>query len=216
MTTADIIQLTPSSRLRVDYDEDASNPREDGDAWITGVVNVHTSRRSGAVPEVHYNEPGLAHAHERAPYLPNGRGGAKVSIPEFVTRWARIFHDLTVEWDRDLGAYWFISKEGLEAAGLEQLGEDEARDIITQEKLAYDAWVRGDVYRVELERRVGYIRADRIDADFFDRADFEPDISIWEGDGESLSGCYLDDEYSAQAVAAEHFTLTEAELEACK
>ena len=72
---------------------------------------------------------------------------------------------------------------------------------MTESDETYGRWASGEVFTVTLERSKVYT------------ADDGDTVTIWSY-VESLGGCYLDDNYTAQVVAREHFTLTEDEAAA--
>lgn len=75
---------------------------------------------------------------------------------------------------------------------------------------ALEAYFRGDVYCVELQRAVRYIRAAEDGT-----VNPEGSITEWET-SDALGGCYLDQKYTAANVALDIFALTEAETAALK
>lgn len=70
-------------------------------------------------------------------------------------------------------------------------------DHVTDDDPAVIAWRHGDVYGVAVERLIEYVRVDT-----------GATMSQWE-ETDSLWGCYLDDTYTARAVAAEYFDMPE-------
>lgn len=72
---------------------------------------------------------------------------------------------------------------------------------MTEKDYPYQQWAAGEVYGVSLERAEMYVHPTK------------PPIIDWEC-VDSLWGNYLDESYTAQTVAREHFTLTDDELEA--
>jgi hypothetical protein len=202
-------QLTETSRLRVEYDTDATNPREDYAA--TGALTVAGPRNTIDVLPA-YEFPGnLDAAHgllfhfnrsqRVASYNPGG---------DQVIRWARIFYDITLVWDQELGTYWWTNPAFMAenhptlTAGTPEYVAME-REVIESDLTTYKTWANGDVYGVILERSIEWLKLDGSEGK---RTDWEQEDSLW--------GCYLDDEYTAKQVAAEHFELTDDELAACK
>jgi hypothetical protein len=188
-------QLTETSRLRVKYDTDASNPRDDG-YMVTGALTVSGPRNEIDVLTV-YGFPGdLEHAHNLL------EGDA--------VRWARVFHDITLVWDQARGTYWWADPEQMKSNWPElTVGSDEyvakEREVIESEQWTYSTWCDGDVYGVILERAVEWRRVSDEGAS---RMEWEEADALW--------GCYLGEKYTAKQVAAESFDLTEDELAACK
>jgi hypothetical protein len=198
-----IIQIDADIRLRVEQDADASNPRGD-DGWdmMTGFVNIpeRGDSRYSDVPAVHEDPTGrVLDAWERivvrrecnncawAPHKPS-----LGPDPEHVVRWARIFHVLTLEWDAEHGGFWFVSPSHNDADP-----SNDAIEIIKAERSVYETWAKGEVYGVVLERRVEWKPVSETDQPRGIKTTWEDDESIW--------GCYLDDTYTAESVAKEHW-----------
>lgn len=222
---SDIITITETARLVVEQDADAQCPRGDMH-MLTGFVEIpgRGDSRRNSVPEVHEETFGLANAYFRfddySVYVPDandGRGGTRYPFlqreEEITARWAKIFHGQHIEYDSEHGGFWFVQLDGtdmftenwpdLVLGTPEHLAKQ--AEIIEQEREVYRQWADGEVYGVILERQHGYTRDD------------DPSIGFnsWDEE-ESLSGCYLDDEYTAQQVALEHFDLTDDETNALK
>jgi hypothetical protein len=200
----DTIEISDEFRIAVYPDTDAENPRKDWDTWITTFVAESTGRRGNrdAAPAVHADELDVERADAHFTDRPiHGRRGQPVE--EIVARWARIFHDRVVEWDYDRRGYWYVTAAGAEQVGVDwpMTIEDQAKQI-TAERHTYEQWANGEVYQVDLEQKAHYVRVDKNDEPVFLADDLR--IERWEYvDG--LGGCYLDDEYTALAVAVEHF-----------
>lgn len=69
---------------------------------------------------------------------------------------------------------------------------------VTEGDDIHTAWADGEVYGVILERAKVYTAEDG------------STLTNWE-DSDSLWGCYLSDDYTAQTVALEHFELNDSE-----
>lgn len=178
-----------------------------------------------------YHDPS---AHE-------GRGGWRYPLAgseeEMVVRWARIFHGLHLEHDFEHGGFWFVA--GADAAtyvtevdaysrclfhdnwpdiepGSPESLEKQA-EVIEQERETYRQWADGEVYGVILERATAMAPVVRNEAaGVWDlRTPLTDDeIELSWNEEESIWDSYLDDDYTAKAVALEHFELTDQEKEA--
>jgi hypothetical protein len=224
---SETIQLTETSRLRVVVDEGAHNPRDD--YQMTGFVKIpgRGDSRLIDVLAVHDDTIGIAEAHDRVPgsvsttqyRTEEPRAGVPYRYPidpdENVCRWARIFHDMHVEYDSEHGGYWFVDPQQMREnwpgpdypEGRSKV-EQEA-EVIRQEQEVYRQWADGEVYGVILERAVTWakLNADgQLDeaAEYETREEWEHVASLW--------GCYLDDDYTPQVVAVEYFDLTDEEM----
>jgi hypothetical protein len=195
----DIIQLTETSRLGVEVDEDAVNPRTEGDVWLTGFVKVGGRGDSRLIDvEPVHSWPELDDAIERL-----------LNIEEEVPRWAAIFHGMHVEYDAQHGGFWFVDPAALAEnwpTGEYPDGKTKAeweRELIAREQETYRQWADGEVYGVILQRQETWCRL--LDDGTADRLDTRDE---W-ADVESIWGCYLDDGYTAQQVADDYFDLTD-------
>jgi hypothetical protein len=250
---SEIIQINETARLKVVADEGPECPR---DTWymMTGFVKIahRGDSRLMDVPAVWVDPIGIAEAHDRFDSVwdrsPEGlwdRTGAP-DPEELVIRWARIFHDMHVEYDAEHGGYWFVDPEQLEenfsaspsgrrrqildnpiafASGWRFTARyyfswgkslEIQAQVIEQERKTYRQWANGEVYGVILQRAVTYatFEVTRTE-DGFEMDD--PGAAVLSDDWEqpdtdsSIWGCYLDDEYTPQVVALEHFDLTDEE-----
>lgn len=228
---SEIIQLTDTARLRIETDTDARNPREDMDV-STGFAKIEgrgDSRRIDVVA-VHPDRFGLADAHDRMDagryayrptiFAPDGtKGGwvvekiSRTPVDTRVRRWARIYRGVHVEYDSEHGGYWFVDEDAYWGSmtpeqGRRPLSLEEQEKVITGERKTYEAWAESEVYGVILEREVTWARLDENGEQVFLT---EPNtLRTWE-EVESVWGCYLNDEYTAQTVAVEHFDMTDEE-----
>lgn len=228
---SEIIQLTDTARLRIETDTDARNPREDMD-MSTGFVKIEgrgDSRRIDVVA-VHPDRFGLAEAHDRmdegrhgwraTTTMPSGRKAGwrletfgRVSVEDRVARWARIFRGVHVEYDAEHGGYWFVDEDAYwgemtPEQGRKPLSLEKQEKVITGERKTYEAWAESEVYGVILEREVTWARLDENGEQVFLT---EPNtMRTWE-EVDSIWGCYLNDEYTAQTVAIETFEMTDEE-----
>lgn len=234
----DFVYIDENHRLGYGYDESAENPREDWD-MMTGFVTIETRRPHYIdVTAVHDDPTGrIAEAHEHFEgaawyYPPESRSSAVrkrfYPAPEEITvRWARIFHNLHIEWDGEYRGYWFVDPDAFAANwtpgpdGLIQrwdypngvptpmeLETVEAvqKEVIKGERATYRAWAEGEVYYVYAEtRRFEHV----VVADGAGRTLREYDRDDWETT-DSLHGIYQDGygetfEDMVQSVAKENF-----------
>lgn len=212
---SDIIQLTDTARLSVEQDIDAINPRKDWD-MATGFVKVpgKGDSRLADVPAVHDDTARLLEAYDTFYY---GGGVPRFTdlmyrkqerAIEFVIRYARVFHGLHVEYDHEHGGFWFVSPTEIAintklGGGWDKL--ERQAEIIEGERETYRQWAEGEVCGVLLERAATWARLDDSGRPITltEREEWEVVESIW--------GCYLDDEYTPQIVADEHFDLSDEE-----
>lgn len=228
---SETIQLTDTARLLVEMDESPENPRAD---WFmaTGFVNIDSlgdSRRAD-VPAVH-EWPELADAHERMDagryayrptiVAPDGKKGgwivekiSRTPVDTRVRRWAQVYRGKHVEYDPEHGGYWFVDEaflaenwpDGKYPDGATK-AEWEAK-IIAGERSTYESWAEGEVYVVVLERRKKWVEVTPGGVIIGGSQ-----METWE-QAEAIGGCYLDDEYTAQHVALEHWELSDEETAA--
>ena len=211
------IQINDTLRIRVEQDQDASNPRTDWDTWLTGFVKmpgVGDSRYIDVAPVYDFPGDRLVDAAERLEGSHYQRGWS-----DSVQRWAHIFHGITVVYDHTHGGYWFVNPDLLAenftaiattpTTTLYQYGDDVLtkpeleRKVIEQEQKTYEQWAEGEVYGVILERAAPWEKTYVNGGDTVEGVDWVEVGSLW--------GCYLDDTYTAQEVAKE---LDDSELDA--
>ena len=208
---SEIIELTENSQLRVEQDSDVGCPRLEMDV-ATGFVKIagRGDSRLMDVPAVHYDDIPIELAHSGLATFLN-KYGQRDNDEGRVERWARIFHDRVIEYDAEHGGYWFVPERLLKEA-FPRLGDDREdwlstqRLIIENERATYKQWADGDVSGVILERKI----IERVETKHWDGEVTETEREDWEH-VDSLWGCYLDDDYTAERVALEHFDLTDAE-----
>lgn len=226
--TIETIELTETARLRIVSDLDPTNPRKDWD-MLTGFVKIDGRGDSRLIDvEPVHDEP-----------IPIAEAQSRIERESDVERWARIFHGLHIEYDSEHGGYWFVDPsafhqnfpavpgggkvarirparvDGIFQANVYETYEQDAlecqAEVIEAERETYRQWADGEVYGVILERLALWAKLS------------DDGSSVLQGDGtvreeweevESLWGCYLDDDYTAQVVAAEHFTLSDEETAA--
>ena len=220
--TIETIELTETSRLRVEVDQDTTNPRKDWD-MLTGFVKIEGrgDSRLADVEPVHDAPIDIRHAYHEF----FGKPALYTDIlwrqharsQELVVRWARAFHGLHVEYDDEHGGYWFVDRASW-AAGWDAPADgftlERQAEIISSERETYRQWAEGEVYGVVLERRVTYVRVIDSDSDTLPTdVDWNETRDEWD-EVESIWGCYLDDSYTAQVVADEYFPLTSEERDA--
>lgn len=224
----EIIQLTENARLLVEVDQSPENPRAD---WFmaTGFVDIPDAGDTRNIPVLAlYEWPELADAHDRMDagryayrptiVAPDGtKGGwivekiSRTPIEDRVARWARIYHGKHVEYDSLHGGYWFVDEafltenwpDGKYPDGATK-AEWEAK-IIAGERSTYESWADGEVYVVVLERRKKWVEV-TTGGVIVGGSQME----TWE-QAEAIGGCYLDDDYTAQHVANEHWELSDEE-----
>lgn len=200
--TVDTIDLTPTSRIRVEYDQSPENPRGEWH-FITMFVNA-AGFYSSRWEEVDSNldadlGDGIAHADDRLYDLGRSKWSRSHGAGEnAVIRWARIFHDTTLVYN-DGGqyhrGYWFVPREQMLAnwpdlvPGTEEYVAKE-REIIEQDERVYLAYVGGEVYVVMLERLVTWEPvAPGLDTAFLGT---NPTINTWV-EVEAMHGIYTGD-----------------------
>lgn len=217
--TVETIDLDNRHRIVVEYDQDASCPRLDYAS--TGFVNVEFDpwRRSGGfneIPEVHDDPTGrIAEAHDKL--FDHGYGRTVAWYDEgrehAMVRWARIFHDLTIVYENGVEhheGYWFADPKEMREnwpenlVGTEKYREQE-RAVIDQEHETYRQWAAGEVYTVSLEEWVE-LTGSLVEGSIINQ---ERWVEI-----DSLSGCYLDDSYTAQNVVEQQFDTRSLSTEA--
>jgi hypothetical protein len=206
----DTIQIDDNTRLKVEYDEDAECPRGD---WhmLTGFVSLPHRGDSCRmdVPAVYDDDYRLWEAWSTQS---NWR-----TEEEFVIRYARIFHNLVVEYDSAHGGFWFCAgiehtvhnldvSHGMFAANWPELvvGSPEhfakQAEVVAGERKVYEQWVCGEVYGITLERRAEavtkYTRADET---------YWQEESVYWEPVESLWGIFLDYTYTAEVAARENW-----------
>ena len=235
--TVETIELTDTARIVVEYDQGTENPR----TWaepLTGALTVDGQRNRIATEPIHSFPGDLESANNRlvswratkgmhrgshgsAPRLIDGRdkwprsdSAYAVSDDALVTRWARIFHSITLDYAD--GTFWWADPSEMAAnwpelvQGTPEYVERE-KLVIKGDQAEYWAWAEGEVYDVCLQRSEGYAKISNIDAEWIDAlGSNDPDLVVWEL-VEALGGNYLTREYTAQQVAGEHFDLTPAE-----
>jgi hypothetical protein len=214
---SEIIELTETARLLVEQDADAENPRKDWD-MATGFVKIgdRGDSRLARVPAVHRFDR-LSEAYYRlldtaGIYFTDVLFRAYVRAEAQTARWARIFYGLHVEYDHEHGGFWFVAPEQIKVNnehGGDWSSLEKQAEVIASEQKTYRQWAEGEVYTVVLERVAT-----------FEKVTHHSDGTLEQVAGsewevvESIGGCYLDDDYTAQVVASEYFNLTTEETEA--
>lgn len=194
------IPITDNYRLLVEYDSDVENPRLNWD-HLTGFVTVGRHDYLAVAP-VHDDTAQISRAHTLF-----DSGICHVDTHEVVSRWARIFHNMHVEYDYRYRGYWFVDPAGLNANWPELTGEESFQkqaEVIEQERETYRQWAEGEVFGVMLEKRTLWGKLS------------DDGSTLLQGDGtttetwetvDSLWGNYLGDSYTAEQVALEHFNM---------
>lgn len=180
-------------RLNVEQDKDSGNPRLEWEN-MTGFIRTRGNWRFTDVPPVHDDKIRLDVA-------------AETLDKDDVVRWAKIFHNMHVEYDSYYGGFWFVDMdefrgnwpnlEGAEALARQAL-------VIKSDQEAYNQWASGDVYGVILEKLTlwGRLSDDGGELEQGDgtvRETWEPVESVW--------GCYLNEDYTPEQVAVENFSM---------
>jgi hypothetical protein len=185
--TIETIMLGESTRLRVEQDMDAVNPREDAH-MMTGFFKIDGAgdSRMSDVTAVHEPPMNIDKAFSHFRYWMYDRAFVPftdISYRRFdravllTERWARIFHGLALEWDHEHGGFWFVAGADAATSATEvdaasralfhdnwpdlQHGTDEHLSqqikVIGQEQETYRQWAEGEVYGVILERKQRYV-----------------------------------------------------------
>lgn len=212
---AEIIQLTTTSRLVVEQDSDAEAPRGGDFGALTGFVKLgeYGDSRRISPPAVHAPPFDFATLYyklvNRRPFQPHTdiMYRHRAQDRALVERWARICCGLEIVFDHDYGGWWFRAYDADESGD-----RTDQLEAIAADRALYETWASGDVWQVMLQRLQTYVRVQDAESDtdnVSDVVDFNDQIEIWKDvDGGALAGCYLDEEYTAQKVALEHFPLT--------
>lgn len=240
------IEVDENHRLGWGYDEGAGSdcPRD----WDTpvGFVTIKSRPMYIDVAPVHDDPTGrIAEAHERFDEIgypkwdPNkGYQRRRPYFPEaeeITERWARIFYDLTIEYDSEYQGYWFVdpdemkanwdiaedgtvpiyeqnrNEDGSYASGMHEVGRESAVTLqkrqIEAERKQYTAWAQGNVFYVFGQKRLlTHTEVTLPDGTKVREVDGED----WETE-DSLGGIYADDfdgwltEKEVLAVAKENF-----------
>lgn len=180
----EIYDVTPNLRVRLQYDENPSNPRTEYAA--TGALTVNGSRNE--VTPV-YDFPGDLH-----------RAVDSLMTTARIARWARIFHDVTI--DVLEGTIWWTDPDFMRenhptlAPGSTEYVALE-RHVIDLDQKIYLRWAAGYVYGVIVERRQVYTKT-------VDGVITNPDhtLTVWEEE-DAIWGVYFNDDYptSTEALA---------------
>lgn len=200
-----------------------------GDSSLIDVEPVHTDPTSGiAAAFEHFGEAGYVYVGQGKGY--NGgpyQHRTWIDAERLTVRWARAFYGLLLEYDSEHGGFWFVDPEQMEANfpaigdgtvqrfrrqegapinTYEQYVQDffeASAEVIKSERETYRQWANGEVYGVIFERRATYVRVIDSDSDTLPSdVDWNETRETWE-QVESLWGCYLDSDYTAQMVALE-------------
>lgn len=228
-TIIETITLTPTSRLVVIADTDATCPRGD---WhmLTGFVKLgdEGDSRRGDVPPVHDDPIGIESAYNRFDeggwkFIPNFADREHPQRPyerthfvseyEITERWARIFHGLHLEHDSEHGGFWFVALDGpdlfadnwpdLVIGTPEHLAKQ--AEVIKQERQTYRQWADGEAVGVVLERYISWVREDDPSTR---REEWDEQDAVWNN--------YLGPECTAQQLALDLFALEEDEVAALR
>lgn len=217
----EVIPLTATSRLVVEPDTDAEPPR--GGDWgaLCGFVDIEELGDSRRVPPaaVHEAPAPVARIFRHLRFRKGVPAHTDViyrqreQAIEQTIRAARILTGLEFVWDDTYGGFWFRAYDGDESGD-----RTDQLEAIAAERAVYEQWASGDVSVVRLERLETYVHVTDSGSDVIpDDVDWGWTREFWEEvDGGALAGCYLDDEYTAQAVALEHFPLTADERAAAE
>lgn len=198
MNPVDIIQVDDDTRVAVYPDPDAENPR----SWQEG-ISVHALRRKGG-----YNAPD-AGTNSHGAALDEILDGASSSQVEGAIalhfQRANLPHRITAS---EAGEFvWYLEPETV-AENLALAPLWNGLDLLDGVIAEYEQWANGEVYIVAVEKRTRWARLDQNgEPVFIADADIIPiTLTTWE-EVELIGGCYLDDDYTARQVAAEHFDI---------
>jgi hypothetical protein len=191
----EFIDITKSSRLKIEADPVPLNPRMD--ECVTGCWTPQTAWYPYIDgPYEKFQFPGnLELAHERA---------RNTSDPEGTMRrwaWAN-FHILVERHER---SYWFCDQAMFETMIGGEFSKELQHDIIAADVYAYQRYERGEAQIVSLQRKATFKRVGKRVA--YNDIDL---LELWE-DVSSIGDTYLDD-YSAAQCALDHFPLDKKEL----
>lgn len=213
---AEIIQLTKTSRLSVVQDDVTEPPRGRDFGALTGFVKIPELGDSRLIDPPAVHEPpapvGRIFNHLRwrkgVPAHTDILYRSRAAAAEQTIRAVRILTGLEMVFDARHGGFWFRHYDedefGDRTAQLEDIAADRA---------VYEQWAEGGVYIVTLQRHETYVRVQDSGSDYIsDAVDWNDQIERWDDVFHgSLGGCYLDEEYTAQSVALEHFTMMTAD-----
>lgn len=226
------IDITPTSRLSIDEELSPTCPRGD---WhmLTGFVKIPGAgdSRLQDVPAVYDPPIPIEDVHDHFDHTATG----PVPTEDITARWARIFHGLHLDYDSEHGGYWFVAGADFETATTPVDGASRAlfydnwpdlvvgspehlakqAEVIRQEQEVYRQWAEGEVYIVALQRAttLAPVEWNAGDEAWELASPLTEDMleTAWE-EVESICGNYLDDDYTAQQVALEHFDLSDDEV----
>ena len=175
----DIIQINDDYRLKVVLDDSSEDPREWG--WDTDILTIDSYRIWKG-----WEEPQEDVAKAASEFHYRVRRG----------RWT------TEQRDRAIHLYKMLLEDNRAFEVREFRGyspSDWATHLVLWDDKkgsnvydAFEAWLKGDVYGVVAQKKVVW------------SAEGHDDEFDWE-DVDSLWGCYLDEEYTPEMVASEHF-----------
>lgn len=218
----DTIDLTPTSRLVVEYDQDSS-----GDSPLSwnneSGISVHVVRlgRGYVAPDA---PGGDTHGEALDAILENLDGEAAQAAIELHFKRAGLPYkivDMAAQHDWVGEFIWYVEADAVAAsikAGELSPAWSWDGDAYIQGYLdEYQAWANGEVYGVTLERRQAFMkqRVERTETGFDVDLTVEPELfDEWEV-VESIWSCYLNQDYTARQVALEYFPLTDEEKVAC-
>jgi hypothetical protein len=216
-TVLQTIEWGPNDRILIVPDQDASNPRTNGDYMLTGFVKIpgHGDSRLNEVPGIY--EPGLPiqAAYDKinesmwARHLKKSPNNYDVSFSRatihLVERWARVFHNTKLYWDFEYGGFWFVNEEqlALNWPGIEipdgavtykgkQVQRPELEEeIISDEREQYRIWAEGETEGWIHQRRMSWARVEQDEQGLWELVSplTEDDVTEQWEDESSLWGC---------------------------
>jgi hypothetical protein len=195
----DYVDLTPTSRLVIDTDPDAPDPRADD-----CVCGAYTPRNWwGGIadgPLARFDFPGdLASAHERL-------YDARSWTPERkVQRWAWANFNIVVE--RHDTTYWWCDRAAFDAMVGGEFTRERQADVIGADVRAHTRWARGEARLITFQRKATFKRVTKRWVPGADDL-----FKVWE-DIRTEGNVYLDD-YTPGRAALDFFPdlLTKKEL----
>ena len=171
MTSMDILETAGRYRVRLEVQEDSesSNPRTEQDCNLTNVITPKGQRYIPVDKDGGPLEEGWKRIED----------GYMDAVPVF-TRWARIFHGVTVVEDRPYdGAWslWYVMPEKLAETTWT------AEKVIESEIDEYRKWKDGEVYGFIVEKNVTRIPKDVEDTE-------DPDLDDETTEWEHVDSCW--------------------------
>lgn len=149
--TTEILDQTENLRVRLVYDMNAQNPRDEFD-HVANVVTLPNARHTDVDKEGGPLAYGWRYLLDRY-YL--------TEAAETFERWARIFHGAVTMYDSShdgAACVWYLTGEVIEREGIA-----DPMACLKAERDEYRAWAEGDVWGYVIERRVTWTLMDADD-----------------------------------------------------